>query len=105
MATIHQPSTLIFQVMDQLYLLKGGKRIYSGKSSSIVPYMERIGVKVDYRMNPADFFMLEISSLREQSGYSTPLNSENYQKHFSPIEIRLSVELANSRAVILQGHE
>jgi ABC-type multidrug transport system ATPase subunit len=73
-ATIHQPSTLIFQEMDELYLLKGGECIYNGKANKIVSYMESLGVEVNYRMNPADFFMMEVSSLKEQSGYKTPLN-------------------------------
>ena len=30
-------------------------------------------------MNPADFFMLEISAMKEQEGYKTPLNSTNYK--------------------------
>ena len=39
-ATIHQPSTLMFQAMDKLYLIKSGECIYSGPASQIVPYME-----------------------------------------------------------------
>lgn len=68
--------------MDQLYLLCAGKRIYGGQASAIVPYMESIGIQLNYRMNPADFFMLEISKLKEKSGYNTPLNSKNFSKHF-----------------------
>jgi ABC-type multidrug transport system ATPase subunit len=56
--TIHQPSTLMFRAMDRLYLLKEGRRIYDGKAGQIVPYMESLEIKVNYRMNPADFFML-----------------------------------------------
>lgn len=77
-ATIHQPSTLIFREMGHLYLLNAGARVYSGLANNIVPYMESIGVTLNYRMNPADFFMLEISKLKERSGYVTPLNSDNF---------------------------
>ena len=28
-------------------------------------------------MNPADFFMMEISQFKEQNGYTTTLNSSN----------------------------
>lgn len=74
-ATIHQPSSLIFQSMDKLYLLKGGECVYSGQANAVVGYMQKLGISVDFRMNPADFFMLEISSLKEQQGYVTPLNN------------------------------
>jgi len=39
-ATIHQPSTLIFQNMDKLYLLKRGQCVYNGPADKIVSYME-----------------------------------------------------------------
>ena len=80
-ATIHQPSTLIFQEMDQLYLLKAGECIYTGKANKIVSYMESLGINVNYKMNPADFFMLEVSSLKEQTGYRTFLNLDNCVKN------------------------
>jgi hypothetical protein len=73
--------------MDKLYLLCAGKRIYSGEAAAIVPYMESIGIELNYRMNPADFFMLEISKLKERSGYNTPLNSENFDKHLTDISL------------------
>ncbi len=47
----------MFQNFDKLMILKYGKQIYFDYSKNVVPYMERIGVNVDYRMNPADFFM------------------------------------------------
>ena len=76
--TIHQPSSPMFQNMDRLYLLNQGSCIYNGPAKDIVSYMERLKIKVDYRMNPADFFMLEISEMKKQQGYNTPLNSLNY---------------------------
>jgi ABC-type multidrug transport system ATPase subunit len=38
-ATIHQPSTLMFKQMDKLYLLKRGETIYDGSAQQIIPYM------------------------------------------------------------------
>lgn len=57
-ATIHQPSTLMFQEMDKLMLLGKGKTLYMGPAKEIVPYMKSIGIQVNLHMNPADFFML-----------------------------------------------
>lgn len=57
-ATIHQPSTLMFQEMDRLMLLGKGKTLYIGSAKEVVPYMKSIGIKVNLHMNPADFFML-----------------------------------------------
>lgn len=30
----------------------------------MVEYMENLSINVDYRMNPADFFMLELSAYK-----------------------------------------
>lgn len=57
-STIHQPSTLMFREMDKLMLLGKGRLLYYGESQRIVPYMENLGINVNYHMNPADFFML-----------------------------------------------
>ncbi len=60
-ATIHQPSTLMFQEMDKLMLMGKGRTLFFGPAHEIVSYMVGLGVKVNVHMNPADFFMLEVS--------------------------------------------
>ena len=57
-ATIHQPSSLMFQKMDKLYLIKNGECLYNGLAKEIVPYMEELNIRINYNMNPTDFFML-----------------------------------------------
>ncbi len=39
-------------------ILHKGSQIFFEDASKIVTYMENINIKVDERMNPADFFML-----------------------------------------------
>jgi hypothetical protein len=53
--------------------------VYNGKACHFVNYMQKLGIEINFRMNPADFFMLEISAMREKQGYKTPLNLQNYQ--------------------------
>lgn len=77
-ATIHQPSSMMFHEMDKLLLLHQGTSIYFGSADKIVPYMKYLQINVDERMNPADFFMLEISKYKGQKySYTSPMNSEN----------------------------
>lgn len=73
-ATIHQPSTLMYQQMNRLYLIKSGCLLYDGKAAEIVPYMENIGVIVDRRMNPMDFVMMEISEWKAKEGFRTKMS-------------------------------
>lgn len=58
MATLHQPSSQMFHEMDRMLILSLGSTLYLGPANHIVDYMENIGVKVNHRMNPADFLML-----------------------------------------------
>lgn len=73
LATIHQPSTLMFMEMDKLFIIGKGQTLYFGEANQIVPYMLSIGIQVNVRMNPADFFMLEISEFKKNQGYETPM--------------------------------
>jgi hypothetical protein len=47
--------------MNKLLLLGKGQTLFFGLAKEIVPYMNLMGTKVNSKMNPADFFMLEVS--------------------------------------------
>ncbi len=70
----------MFQNFDKLMILKTGQEVYNDDAGKIVDYMESIKVKVDYRMNPADFFMLELSSFKESQGHRTKMTAERWEK-------------------------
>ena len=67
--------------MDKLLLLDQGKVIYYGDANKIVQYMEDIGIKINYKMNPADFFMYYLSNQTNKIGGGCALlNAANFQK-------------------------
>lgn len=45
--------------------MKDGECVYNGRADKIIEYMTRLKIKINYRMNPADFFMLEMSRMKE----------------------------------------
>lgn len=51
----------MFQTFDKLMVLHKGHQIYFDQADKLVPYMQSLQIKVDERMNPADFLILEIS--------------------------------------------
>lgn len=64
-ATIHQPSTDIFTLFDDLLLLHEGKVVFYGDASEIIGYFEKWGHEFPNHCNPADYIFMHI--LRENS--------------------------------------
>lgn len=60
-ATIHQPSALIFEKIDTVYCLQAGRTLYNGPRSSLVPALASAGMTCPAYHNPADFLM-EVAS-------------------------------------------
>ena len=84
--TIHQPSGLLYSLLDRLILLNNGQTIYQGTAKAIETYMNSLGVVVPKNSTICDHFMMEISEYkRVNKNYDTPLNVENYVKNKKPI--------------------
>ncbi|GLE06465.1 hypothetical protein PINS_up015712 [Pythium insidiosum] len=56
-ATIHQPSAMVFALFDRLYLLSEGRVVYDGAAANAVSYFGSIGFPCPQDANPADVFM------------------------------------------------
>ena len=58
--TIHQPSSDILRLFDNLILLNQGKIIYQGEIDNLVNYFSGIGYKCPQYTNPSDFVFMNI---------------------------------------------
>lgn len=56
-ATIHQPRSAIYAMVDTLLLLAGGRVAYYGPAAGAVVHFARLGFRCPPRFNPADFFI------------------------------------------------
>ena len=59
-ATIHQPSSDIFNLFDDLLLLSEGKVVYYGSAKDSIEYFSQLGYKCPQYMNPSDYIFASI---------------------------------------------
>ncbi|EPY22344.1 ATP-binding protein cassette protein subfamily G, member 4 [Strigomonas culicis] len=56
-ATVHSPSSELFDLFDDLLLLAKGHTIYHGPTQDSLAYFASLGYKVPPRTNPTEYFM------------------------------------------------
>lgn len=56
-ASIHQPSTLTFNLFDNVMFLTEGKIAYSGLRSNLAPYFDKAGFPIPSHYNPAEYVL------------------------------------------------
>jgi len=55
---IHQPSSQVFDIFDNLMLMADGHMVYFGKRVGIVDYLAIQGFKCNPNFNPADYICM-----------------------------------------------
>ncbi|QHO16276.1 ABC transporter G family member [Arachis hypogaea] len=61
-ASIHQPSSEVFELFDHLYLLSGGKTVYFGHAFAEYEFFAQAGFSCPALRNPSDHFLRCINS-------------------------------------------
>lgn len=59
--TIHQPSSFIWELIDDVVLLSKGKLMYSGHRSAMESFFESSGFPTPANWNPADFYVTAVN--------------------------------------------
>ncbi|XP_052869583.1 ATP-binding cassette sub-family G member 4-like [Anopheles cruzii] len=60
--TIHQPASSLFQLFDDVYLLRQGRCLYAGPVDNMLERFARVGLTCPDYYNPADFALEAISA-------------------------------------------
>ncbi|KAG5320808.1 ABCG4 protein, partial [Pseudoatta argentina] len=55
--TLHQPSAILFNMLDHLYVIANGNCVYTGSTHNLVPYLNSIGFICPTHYDPVDFLM------------------------------------------------
>ena len=70
-ATVHQPSSVMWSEFDKVLLLAEGSTVYFGPASEATAYFERQGFRLPYGYNPADYLLDLLVSGVESGGRMT----------------------------------
>lgn len=54
-ATIHQPSALLFEKLDSVHCLANGSTLYRGPGTELIAALSSTGLRCPPYHNPADF--------------------------------------------------
>ena len=73
-ATIHQPSSEIFHLFDDLLILAEGEIMYYGNASDAVDYFGRLGYQCPRYTNPADYIFMRILKDVDENNPTEALN-------------------------------
>ncbi|KAI7726495.1 hypothetical protein M8C21_023725 [Ambrosia artemisiifolia] len=98
-SSIHQPSSEVFALFDDLFLLSGGEKVYFGETKDAVTFFAEAGFPCPTKRNPSDHFLRCINSdfdvvtatlKGSQRHYEEPKGSDAYKK-FSVSEIKATL--------------
>lgn len=74
--TIHQPQKRIFELFDNLLLMKQGRIVYQGNAQKSLLFLEMVGKPCPENVNPADFLIDAIGSKDEALSTAFDINSK-----------------------------
>ena len=66
-ATLHQPSSEIFHMIDDLIVMAAGELVYCGPAGSAVEYFGTLGFACPKYSNPGDFIFMQVLNLQKQA--------------------------------------
>lgn len=98
--TIHQPSAMIYEMFDHIYLMVDGQCMYAGTPANAVNYFARQGFQCPQYHNPADY-MLEVIN-GEYGNYDNQLitMAKYYcQRTVTPLKLRIKKASFDERNV------
>ena len=73
-ATIHQPSSKVYQRFDQIMILSGGREAFCGTLPETKPYFESLGYPLIDDTNPAEYFLDLVNNVNLRLPQQPPPN-------------------------------
>jgi ABC-type multidrug transport system ATPase subunit len=88
-ATLHQPSSEIFHMIDDLIVMAAGEIVYCGPANAVVSYFATLGFNCPMYSNPADFIFMDVLNLTKQAelAMSQALADSAHEVHSQQMEL------------------
>ncbi|KAL6199709.1 hypothetical protein ACLB2K_029492 [Fragaria x ananassa] len=100
-SSIHQPSSEVFALFDDLVLLSGGQTVYSGQANKAVEFFAKAGVPCPSRRNPSDHFLRYINSDFDKA---TMNSSHNIREVPNASEPLMNIATAEIKAMLVEKY-
>lgn len=71
--TIHQPSAMVFDMLDDLLLLETGRTVFAGSIKDARTHFESLGYSNPESINPADYYLNLVQNKPMQCTEETPV--------------------------------
>lgn len=85
-ATLHQPSSEIFHMIDDLFVLNDGEIVYGGPGKHMVRYFTDLGYKFPEYSNPLDVLFMDILNKSKEDEFSEYLTKSATNESSIPLE-------------------
>eukprot|EP01087_Luapelamoeba_hula_P002611 TRINITY_DN1228_c0_g1_i2.p1 TRINITY_DN1228_c0_g1~~TRINITY_DN1228_c0_g1_i2.p1 ORF type:complete len:769 (+),score=143.42 TRINITY_DN1228_c0_g1_i2:107-2308(+) len=80
--TIHQPSSAMFMLFDNVLLLaEGGFPVFHGAGRDVLPYFASLGLHSPSHYNPADFMLELVTTLQKTEDTNQPIKEYLIEKY------------------------
>lgn len=84
-SSIHQPSSEVFALFDDLFLLSGGQTVYFGESKRAAEFFAEAGFPCPRQRNPSDHFLRCINSDFDAVNMTLMSSQRENQKPIDPL--------------------
>ncbi|KAK7312170.1 hypothetical protein VNO77_35838 [Canavalia gladiata] len=102
-SSIHQPSSEVFALFDDLFLLSGGQTIYFGAAEGAVEFFAKAGFPCPSRRNPSDHFLRCINSDFDFVT-TTMMATQKVHERISSTESLMNLSTAEIKAILIEKY-
>ncbi|CAL9049680.1 unnamed protein product [Musa banksii] len=104
-SSIHQPSSEVFALIDDLCLLSGGEAVYTGDAKLATKFFAEVGFPCPSRRNPSDHFLRCINSDFDHVNATMKGSMKLHEEAESSIDPLSKLGTSEIKAILIQRYK